>query len=119
MKKTMQDRFASALGARGEKEVPSRSGKYRTLTRSAGGFYFLGRAGAVRYGTCASKSRAASDAFKKKLLGAEPATVFRANAGDWLEGADAAPCAAGWYRNLPSGDTEGPFETEEEARCQK
>ena len=70
----------------------------------AGGFYFLGRAGAVRYGACASKSRAASDAFKNKLLGAGPATVFRANAGDWLEGADAAPCAAGWYRRLPSGD---------------
>lgn len=65
---TLLERFSNALERKGETKVQSRSDKYVTYTRSAGGFYFLGRSGAVRYGKCASKSFAASDKFKELLL---------------------------------------------------
>lgn len=65
---TMQERYAERLAALGETEVPSKSRKYRTFTRRKGGFYFLGRNGAVRYGRSSSRSLAASDGFKALLL---------------------------------------------------
>ncbi len=69
---TMQEKFAAALVARGEAEVPSKSRKYRTFTRTYNGqrigYFFLGKAGAVRVGVRASSSAAVSDAGKARLL---------------------------------------------------
>jgi hypothetical protein len=66
----LQDKFAQALLANGEVEViPSKSRKYRTFTRHKGGYYFLGKAGSVRYGQAVSSSLAASDKWKELLLG--------------------------------------------------
>lgn len=73
---TLQERFAAALTARGEHEVPSRSSKYRTFTRQSKGtdglprtlFYFLGRNGALRVGRAVSDSLPCSDKFKASLL---------------------------------------------------
>lgn len=65
---TIHDKLVAALEARGEKRVEARTQKYTVLTRSRGGFWYVGRAGALRYGLTASKSSAA---FKTKddLLG--------------------------------------------------
>ena len=46
----LQDRYAKALIALGETEIHGKSLKYRVFTRKAGGFYYLGRAGAIRVG---------------------------------------------------------------------
>lgn len=74
---TLRDQFVAALIARGETQVPSRSGKFLTFTRAAGGFYFIGRAGSLRFNPRSQSSTdsiPASDAFKAKLL-AEPGKV--------------------------------------------
>lgn len=68
MAQTLQQRFAQALTGRGEREVPSRSGKYRTFTRKAGGFYFLGASGALRKGLSSSHSTPVSETFRQTLL---------------------------------------------------
>jgi hypothetical protein len=60
---------AAALRARGEKQVVSRSRKYLTMTRAAGGFYFLGKSGALRFGRSSTSSIPVSDTFKRKLRG--------------------------------------------------
>lgn len=65
---TMRARYLSALLLRGEKQVPSKSGKYLTVTRKGGGFYFIGKAGSLRIGQSSSKSLAASPLFKRALL---------------------------------------------------
>lgn len=65
---TMRARYLSALLLRGEKQVPSKSSKYLTVTRKGGGFYFIGRSGALRVGYNSSQSLACNDRFKRALL---------------------------------------------------
>ena len=48
--------------------VPSRSGKYITLERPDGSFFYVGKAGALRFGKTVSDSMAAPDDFKQRLL---------------------------------------------------
>lgn len=56
--KTLHDRLLAGLMAAGHRQVPSKS-KYTTLAHRdmPGMFYFLGAAGALRKGECASRSR--------------------------------------------------------------
>ena len=44
------------------------SRKYVTLKRPDGDFYFVGKAGALRFGKSVTGSMAAPDDFKKRLL---------------------------------------------------
>jgi hypothetical protein len=67
--KTIRDRLTDALVASGEHIVPARTQKYLVYTRKAGGYWFLGKSGALRYGECASGSFSASDRLKAKILG--------------------------------------------------
>jgi hypothetical protein len=68
-KMTLQQRLVDALVATGRGTiVPGRSRKYATLERPDGTFYFVGPAGALRYGKTVSKSMAAPDDFKRRLL---------------------------------------------------
>jgi hypothetical protein len=75
MPATIHDRLVAALTARGETLVPGRSTKYTVLTRTKRdtgeslGFYFVGRAGALRVGRKVTESIPVSEAIKKKLLG--------------------------------------------------
>jgi hypothetical protein len=68
-KPTLQQRLIEALiaTARGT-PVESRSRKYVTLKRPDGSFYFVGPAGALRYGKTATTSIAAPEDFKRRLL---------------------------------------------------
>jgi len=69
---TIADRIVSALLARGEREVTStsRSRKYRCFTRSVnGGFYWVGRCGALRIGQTSTGSLALSRGFVQRLIG--------------------------------------------------
>ena len=68
-KLTLQQRLIEALiaTARGTR-VESRSRKYITLKRPDGSFYFVGKAGALRYGKTVSASIAAPEDFKRRLL---------------------------------------------------
>ncbi len=66
---TIQDRLANALKKLGETEIPGRSRKYRVFTKNGGGFYFLGKAGALRVGPTISGSASMSDATKSRLMG--------------------------------------------------
>ena len=68
-KPTLQQRLVDALIASGRgTPVTSRSRKYITLKRPDGGFYFVGKAGALRFGKTVSDSMAAPDEFKQRLL---------------------------------------------------
>jgi hypothetical protein len=68
-KLTLQQRLIDALIASGRgTPVASRSRKYVTLKRPDGGFYFVGKAGALRFGKTVSDSMAAPDEFKQRLL---------------------------------------------------
>jgi hypothetical protein len=66
---TLQQRLIEALiaTARGTL-VESRSRKYVTLKRPDGSFYFVGKAGALRFGKTVTASIAAPDDFKRRLL---------------------------------------------------
>ena len=67
-KVTIAERLVYALTQKGETEVTSKTRKYRVFTRTPKQkdgqfipqdkptFYFVGKAGALRFGTCASKS---------------------------------------------------------------
>jgi hypothetical protein len=68
-KPTLQQRLVDALvtTARGI-PVESRSRKYITLKRPDGTFYFVGKAGALRYGKTVSNSMATPEDFKRRLL---------------------------------------------------
>ena len=48
--------------------VPSRSRRYITLERPDGSFFYVGKAGALRFGKTVSGSIAAPDDFKRRLL---------------------------------------------------
>ena len=68
-KPTLQQRLVDALIATGRGTiVPSRSGKYITLERPDGSFFYVGKAGALRYGKTVTGSVAAPDDFKRRLL---------------------------------------------------
>jgi hypothetical protein len=68
-KLTLQQRLVDALVVSGRgTPVESRSRKYLTLKRPDGGFYFVGKAGALRFGKTVADSMAAPDEFKKRLL---------------------------------------------------
>jgi hypothetical protein len=75
MPATIHDRLVAALIARGESLAPKQSSKYTVLTRTKRdtgeslGFYFVGRAGALRVGRKASETIPISEATKKRLLG--------------------------------------------------
>jgi hypothetical protein len=68
-KPTLQQRLIEALiaTARGTL-IESRSRKYVTLKRPDGSFYFVGPAGALRYGKTVTASIAAPEDFKRRLL---------------------------------------------------
>jgi hypothetical protein len=70
----MRERFIEALKNRGAEEVPSRSGKYVTLTRpnANGLFFFVGESGGLRTGKTVSRSAPVQDAYKKRLLEEAP-----------------------------------------------
>lgn len=65
---TLHDQFVSALEKRGCKRVNGRTQKYTQLTREKGGFYFVGRSGALRVGKVSTRSIPVSDKFKQLLL---------------------------------------------------
>ena len=68
-KLTIQQRLVDALVATGRGTVvPSRSSKYVTLKRPDGSFFYIGKAGALRFGKTVSDSMAAPDDFKRRLL---------------------------------------------------
>ena len=69
LKITLQQRLVDALVATGRGTiVQSRSRKYVTLKRPDGTFYFVGPAEALRYGETVSKSLAAPEDVKRRLL---------------------------------------------------
>ena len=66
---TLQQRLVDALVATGRGTlVESRSRKYVTLKRPDGSFYFVGPAGALRFGNTLMASIAAPEDFKRRLL---------------------------------------------------
>ncbi len=68
-KPTLQQRLVEALVASGRAAViESRSRKYITLQRPDGRFFYVGKAGALRFGKTVSDSMAAPDDFKQRLL---------------------------------------------------
>jgi hypothetical protein len=75
MPATIHDRLVAALIARGESLVPKRSTKYTVLTRTRRdtgeslGFYFVGRAGALRVGRTVTESSPVLPSVRKRLLG--------------------------------------------------
>lgn len=70
---SLRDKFIAALTAQGETKVDSKSRKYDVFTRKGyDGFYYVGKSGALRYGSTVSNSYPMSSAFKTRLLG-EPA----------------------------------------------
>jgi hypothetical protein len=66
---TLQQRLIEALiaTARG-RLIESRSRKYVTLKRPDGIFYFVGPAGALRFGKTVTSSVTAPEDFKRRLL---------------------------------------------------
>ena len=69
LKPTLQQRLVDAIVASGRGTlVESRSRKYVTLKRPDGSFFYIGKAGALRYGKTVSASIAAPDEFKRRLL---------------------------------------------------
>ena len=68
-KLTLQQRLVDALVASGRgTPVTSRSRKCITLKRPDGSFFYVGKAGALRFGKTVSDSIAAPDEFKQRLL---------------------------------------------------
>jgi hypothetical protein len=70
--RTIHDRLVAALTARGESVVEdARTTKYTVVTREAGkaGFYYIGKAGALRAGRTVTESRPVAAALRARLLG--------------------------------------------------
>ena len=66
---TLQQRLIEALIAKARgTPVESHSRKYVTLKRPDGSFYFVGKAGALRFGNTVTASIAAPEDFKRRLL---------------------------------------------------
>jgi hypothetical protein len=71
-KTTMHDRLVAAFTARGESVVEdARTTKYTVLTREGGkaGFYYIGKAGALRAGRTVAQSRPVAAILRAQLLG--------------------------------------------------
>lgn len=66
--KTLKDRFVAALEARGEKKVKE-TFKYAVYSRAAGGFYYVGRSGALRVGNTVGGSVPVNNKVKAIMLG--------------------------------------------------
>ncbi len=65
---TIHDRLVAALIARGETVVKgARTTKYTVVTRHNGGFYYIGKAGALRIGQTIADSRSAPN-LRARLL---------------------------------------------------
>ena len=68
-KRTLQQRLVDALVNTGRGTiVQSRSRKYVTLVRPDGSFFYVGKAGALRFGKTITDSMASPDDFKRRLL---------------------------------------------------
>ena len=68
-KPTLQQRLVDALITSGRgTPVTSRSRKYVTLKRPDGSFFYVGKAGALRFGKTVTDSMAVPDEFKRRLL---------------------------------------------------
>jgi hypothetical protein len=68
-KTTLQQRLVDALVATGRGTIiESRSRKYVTLKRPDRTFFYVGKAGALRFGKTATDSVTAPDDFKRRLL---------------------------------------------------
>ncbi len=68
-KPTLQQRLVDALIATGRGTIiESRSRRYVTLKRPDGSFFYVGKAGALRFGKTLTDSMAAPDEFKQRLL---------------------------------------------------
>ena len=66
---TLQQRLVDGLVASGRgTPVASGSRKYVTLKRPDGSFFYVGKAGALRFGKSVAGSAAAPDDFKRRLL---------------------------------------------------
>lgn len=65
---SMEQKHIEGLVARGERLVKT-THKYKVYTRAKGGFYYVGRSGAVRVGSTVQSSIPCSDAFKASLRG--------------------------------------------------
>jgi hypothetical protein len=69
-KPTLQQRLVDPIVATGRSAlVPSRSRKYETLKRPDGSFFYVGRAGALRFGKTVTDSVVAPDDFKRRSIG--------------------------------------------------
>ena len=67
-KTTLQQRLVDALVATGRGTIVQSRAKYVTLKRPDGTFFYVGKAGALRFGETVSDSMAAPDDFKRRLL---------------------------------------------------
>jgi hypothetical protein len=68
-KLTLQQRLVDAQVATGRGTiVPSRSRRYVTLQRPDGSYFYVGKAGALRFGKSVTDSVAAPDDFRRRLL---------------------------------------------------
>lgn len=67
MTETLQSKYIRALKACNQTEV-KRTSKYVVYTRADGGFYYIGRSGALRFGTTSAGSIPVSKKMKKLLL---------------------------------------------------
>lgn len=70
--RTIHDRLVAALKARGGSVVEdARTTKYTVITREGGkaGFYYIGKAGALRAGRTVAESRPVAAVLRAQLLG--------------------------------------------------
>lgn len=91
---TIQTALIAALQAMGERVVVNGqrdthqashkySRKYVTMTRAKGGYYFLGKGGALRVGAVVSRSNPVNEKFRKWLLAdMQPASKVVARGGN-------------------------------------
>lgn len=66
-KRTLMQKYIAGLVAKGE-HVVKNTPRYAVFTRNAGGYYYVGTAGAVRAGPTRANSRPCSTAFKQQLI---------------------------------------------------
>lgn len=80
---TLREQFVKALESAGERQVPSRSSKFLTFTRTRTDyFWFIGKSGALRYGKTSTKSFAAPDWMKRQVLGTATRQVAMKNSDE-------------------------------------
>lgn len=64
----LRQKLSFALEQRGERRVSTNSRRYVVYTRAEGDYWFLGAAGALRYGATIAGSFSASEKYKEKIL---------------------------------------------------